>query len=210
MDRQRAGQLLFPAVGYIILYSILPHKELRFIIYTIPIFNTVAAMACNRLWQKRKRSRWHNILALAICGHLLVNALTTCGFLYMSYWNYPGGYAMENFHKVVPSNASVHVHIDVATAQTGVSRFLQINPNWIYNKTEDLPPGGPDMMRYTHLLIGVSGEGDDSEIAPYRNTHKILFNTTGLIKILFKWKEWPPIQPILGPKIYALEKKMDT
>lgn len=35
--------LAFPAVTYVAIYSLLPHKELRFIFYAIPLLNAVAS-----------------------------------------------------------------------------------------------------------------------------------------------------------------------
>lgn len=40
---ERMREWIVPALAYLAIFSLLPHKELRFIIYLIPIFNTVAA-----------------------------------------------------------------------------------------------------------------------------------------------------------------------
>lgn len=46
----RVSRLLIPTFMFVLIYSILPHKELRFIIYVFPVLNVSAATFCNRVY----------------------------------------------------------------------------------------------------------------------------------------------------------------
>lgn len=84
-------------------------------------------------WNNRKKTTWNSLLALAVLSHFILNAAFTMFLLCVSSSNYPGGRAITRLHQLEKDTPYVNVHIDTFTAQTGVSRFTQINPDWRYN-----------------------------------------------------------------------------
>ncbi len=98
---RRALRVVFPALVFVFLYSFLPHKETRFIIYAFPMLNVAAAAACDQLWRERRKSSWHGLFALGAAAHLIGNLLYSCAALALSAQNYPGGVAMMVLHESV-------------------------------------------------------------------------------------------------------------
>ncbi|OQV18890.1 putative Dol-P-Man:Man(7)GlcNAc(2)-PP-Dol alpha-1,6-mannosyltransferase [Hypsibius exemplaris] len=124
--------ILLPFAIFVALYSLLPHKELRFIIYIVPVLNLGAAVGCSHL--ARINRFWKAVAGL----HIPLNVCLTFFFLAVSSRNYLGGDALKQLHSLEPPTASVHVYLDNFSCQNGVSRFLHMNEKWIYNKSEEV------------------------------------------------------------------------
>ncbi len=132
---RRARPLMFAAVFYVGLYSFLPHKELRFIFPTLPLFNCCAATVLARLWNNRRKRPFIAFCALVA---LVVSAALVAVFTAASSVNYPGGEAFRRLHaEETPGRA----HVDIPAAMTGVSRFGEArdaDSGWSYSKIEGL------------------------------------------------------------------------
>ncbi|KAN0007413.1 hypothetical protein ACTFIU_000612 [Dictyostelium citrinum] len=212
-NKSTAITYLLPILLFIGIYSILPHKEIRFIFYSIPIINLISAIGATKLWNygKLRKNRWFKLLiSLITIGILIGNSLLSLFSLYVSSLNYPGGHSMISLHKhlnltdemgllLLPQtekeNNSIHckVHIDNLAAISGVSRFGELNDFCIYSKKER----DVDFNDFTYL------------IAPNTSTTKLGFKEVASISafdnIKLK-KTFPFIEIVESPTLYIMEK----
>jgi alpha-1,6-mannosyltransferase len=140
--RRVVVQLLVPAFAFVALYSALPHKELRFIFYAVPVVNLAAACLVARLWDRAtavpvshagsgsgsiRSGTGLPTLGFAVASlAVMAGAGATVFFAGASYTNYPGGEALRRLHDLADSGGGgqkLSVHIGVRAAMTGVSRF---------------------------------------------------------------------------------------
>ncbi|RKP12794.1 GPI mannosyltransferase, partial [Piptocephalis cylindrospora] len=134
---------LGPAVIFVGAYSMIEHKEWRFILYILPLINACAAVGVDGLWRNgaNDRTKIKSLFLGLILSSCLLAAMGTWIMVGISSWNYPGGYALARLHSLVPADHRVHVHMDTATAMTGASRFgEQRHPLWTYAKDENVLP----------------------------------------------------------------------
>ncbi|XP_015124305.1 probable Dol-P-Man:Man(7)GlcNAc(2)-PP-Dol alpha-1,6-mannosyltransferase isoform X2 [Diachasma alloeum] len=204
----RVRALAVPAVIFVLLFSFLPHKELRFIIYVFPLLNIAAASVCHRIWQNRAKSTLWAILSLGIIAHLILNAIGSMFFLCVAGSNYPGGMAIMRLHRLErDTKTPLNVHIDVLTAQTGVSRFTQLNPKWSYSKVENISYDDPEaLQQFTHLLMEAKSKYSPN-IKPYLRTHDILDAIDGFSHIALNYNMIPPVKIKTKPTIFIMKRK---
>lgn len=203
---QRMRTILFPTVGFIVLYSLLPHKELRFVLYTFPVFSLVAARGCSFILLNYQKSWMYKLGSAIVVGHLVVNAAYSSFCLYVSCHNYPGGKGMQELHFLLPPKLDVNLHIDTFAAETGVSRFLELNENWRYDKREDISPTHPDIQLFTHLLM----EANVTKIHQLQETYRPLFFIDGYSTTVFNFFDFPPISVLFQQKIVVMEHSKDN
>lgn len=131
--------LMYPLVAYVIMFSFLPHKEWRFIVYVIPGLTAVASAGASWIWTRRSKSTLHGLLALALAVSVLVSALASTALLCISSLNYPGGEVMGQLDSIISEHPGhAKIHLDNLSCQTGVTRFLQDRtPKATFDKTED-------------------------------------------------------------------------
>lgn len=201
---KRLQVLITPALIFVILYSFLPHKELRFIIYVFPVFNIAAARACQFFWEGREKSGTRQLLAIGCVLHLLVNAAFTTLLLTISANNYPGGAAIHKLHQIIPPDAFANVHIDNYVAQTGVSRFTQLHDHWRYNKTENMKAGSKSMRSFSHLLVEAKSKYSYN-LKHYTSSHEIVSSVEAFSHLSFNYQQFPPVKVRVKPAVFLLK-----
>eukprot|EP00737_Agarophyton_chilense_P002853 gb/GEZJ01003285.1/.p1 GENE.gb/GEZJ01003285.1/~~gb/GEZJ01003285.1/.p1 ORF type:complete len:527 (-),score=48.43 gb/GEZJ01003285.1/:688-2268(-) len=119
-DKMR--RLVAAALMFVGLYSNLPHKELRFILYVLPVLNAAAAVAIQTEFRRVRQNtraaarkkhddrrktgcKRGDVLRAAVFGAFVVATLVACMAQTVissaaSRWNYPAGHALMRLHEV--------------------------------------------------------------------------------------------------------------
>ena len=138
-------QYLLPALAFILLYSILPHKENRFIFPGVVLLNLGGAIGLAQLHVSVNQTSKNtprigkiqskfvsnlsyllNILVFVVAIFSLWGSFAMSFIFAQSHHlNYPGGTALSKMMSIHPptSEATVNVWVDNKTAMTGVSLF---------------------------------------------------------------------------------------
>eukprot|EP00934_Nitzschia_sp_Nitz4_P002823 Nitzschia sp. Nitz4//scaffold8_size234185//60503//62257//NITZ4_001244-RA/size234185-augustus-gene-0.240-mRNA-1//1//CDS//3329559767//2813//frame0 len=131
---------VIPIFGFIVLYSNLGHKEMRFIFPALPILNAAAGAGMARLSMVAFPSKGKVASIVGRLGFavgilcLLLTFVGNASFVAVSRLNYPGGEALQRLNNIFrdqsnppvkADDAPLQVYIDVASAMSGVSLFGQ-------------------------------------------------------------------------------------
>ncbi|TKY68884.1 Dol-P-Man:Man(7)GlcNAc(2)-PP-Dol alpha-1,6-mannosyltransferase [Spatholobus suberectus] len=192
VDR-RVRSFTLPVLAFILLYSKLPHKELRFIISSVPIFNLSASIASNRIYNNKKKMIW-NLLFLILLGLLLMSLGGTITTFMASSWNYPSGHALKELHGIGFHNDTDErwVHIDTFSAMNGISRFCESDFPWRYSKEEKISLQEFQQRNFTFVI----------NEHPVINGFKCLFTEDGFSRVRLKFG-FPPILLVKERKVYV-------
>ncbi|KAH0866638.1 hypothetical protein HID58_083849 [Brassica napus] len=193
LDR-RVPFLVIPVISFVLLYSKLPHKELRFIISSVPMLNLSAAVAASRIYKNRKKTIWKlaNMVMLALFA---ISAGCTVFTFMASYNNYPSGYALKRLHQIShPANVKGEewVHIDTFSAMNGISRFCESAFPWRYSKEEEMVVEELQNRNFTYLV----------NEHPSVDGYKCLFSEEGFDRVELR-QGFPPIVLVKRAKVYV-------
>ena len=70
-----------------------------------------------------------------------------------------------------------------------------------------MPPGGAEMLKFSHLMLGVANSSS-AELQPYRDTHSVINVVGAFSQLQLNVRTWPPVQIITEPRIYLLRRKL--
>lgn len=107
-------------------------------------------------------------------------------------------------HKLLQDEPYVHVHIGNLAAQTGVTRFTQINDGWKYSKNESLTL--EQLKVFTHLLMEAKSKYA-TNIKALADTHDVIDTIDSFSHITMTYKIIPPLKIKTRPAIFILERR---
>ena len=125
--RGPAALLTVPALAFVAVYSLQPHKEARFIMYVVPPLTATAALGASQLQTMAGKSVPAQLALATTAGLTLLSLASATGMLLLSSLNYPGGEALAALRALVAADpgaaSAVVAHADVLACMTGVTLF---------------------------------------------------------------------------------------
>lgn len=129
---------------HILALSAQPHKEWRFIIYSVPSIIMLGSSGAAYLWENFRVQTLGNAGLLSLLPiSVFASAVVSLMFGYVSTLNYPGGEALAVFNNYIISNniTNVTAHITVPPCMTGVSLFGELDHDKygvVYDRSEKI------------------------------------------------------------------------
>lgn len=159
--------LTLSAILYIAFMSRQPHKEWRFIIYTVPIFTLLAANGFANTLRKWSNLFAHKLLIFIMLASTGLSVVYTFMMAYASSFNYPGGEAITFLNDYIinsKANENVLVHMDVASCMSGITKFTELHsPNAVFDKTEGIEELSRLWNNFTHIITEVDVDKPNRE-----------------------------------------------
>ncbi|QSL64186.1 hypothetical protein MERGE_000341 [Pneumocystis wakefieldiae] len=174
--------LLVPNISYVIIYSLQPHKEWRFIVYIIPSLTLIAAIGATWIYNRKYKSLAFMIAFLILIIAVLITFSASLVMSLISSLNYPGAWSLKAFHNLDLSEKE-KVHLDPYTCMTGVSLFLYDNEKIIFDKTEDITKlNSYDFLKTIDWAIS---EASDFKLKGNWSIKGVISGYSGLEKVYF-------------------------
>lgn len=218
---------LIPVLAFILTYSLLPHKELRFILFITPLLNICVTSGLMNVYyyinktfsyMRRNNNNTQKSFIATILFSLLIIAVFSANIFgclilsRISSHNYPGGQAalslgmtkelLDKVHLTAANHhydnnfynnnaaglqdprSNVAVYVNNLAAQTGLSRFVQVNGVY-YSKTPKLDESS---FKKAYELIYLILE--PQEVSSYlKNYCPIEINSNQLFAEPDKWRK---------------------
>ncbi|EXJ78355.1 hypothetical protein A1O3_09516 [Capronia epimyces CBS 606.96] len=146
--RSSLADLIIPSLGYIGLYSILPHKETRFLFPVIPPLTAAVALCANYISTRRGRSVFYSLTTyVLVLSTVLTATISHVVLLPLSAQTYPGAHALRALHTLSLNYGPqpvIRVHLTNLALQTGVTHFVEALPSNVAARPVFTLPGSPD------------------------------------------------------------------
>lgn len=205
----RVRRMLTPMIIYIALFSCLPHKEWRFIIYTVPVFTAAAATFISSVVTASRRSQIYCVALAAMILGAIASFAASITMFQISRLNYPGGEALYTLHEIEKNTPYVSVHMDADTAMTGASLYGQSNPHWSYFKNESHHLEEDFIeAHYTHIITATPEKFDKSVFEVIDETYgldKVSLKSISEYKKSIESMDLSPISFKMSPKLFTLK-----